>query len=242
MKRALLLLATALTTSAALAADHVPLPLVVGHLATRDGKVYEGATIIGEDEVGVKVQHDGGTARVLYSKLPDDLAKKFAVSAAEGKTQQEENEKKQKEAAEAQREREKEVKPQGGYIPNPPAPPAAAPVLDAETQAKIAALQAYLAKLKKGVQESTAASQKATKRAQELRARAEINVVDATGHTVASGTNGSVLAKAEFQENQAAKEQAKIAEAQGLIAQTEAKIVQLKNTPPAPPALKPKAN
>lgn len=240
MKHALILLAMGLTTAGALAQDHVELPLVVGHLATRDGKVYEGATIVGEDEVGVKVQHDGGTARVLYSKLPEELARKFAASAAEGKALLEENARKQKEAADARREQEKEIPEKGGYIPGPPRVTVVeAPLkLDEETEARIAALQAYISKLKKGVIEATAAMDKDHRRAAELRASANMTFYDSDGHSVTT-QNPSKMSKATYYDNQAGREGTKIAEAQRLIAETEQKIATIRATPPpAPPAKK----
>ena len=66
-----------LLATAAAAVEPVKLPLDVGTLKTRDGKVFESAKITGSDAVGVKVTHAGGVARLEYARLPKDLAAKF---------------------------------------------------------------------------------------------------------------------------------------------------------------------
>ena len=59
------------------AVEPLKLPMDVGTLKTRDGKVLEGAKIIGHDAVGVKVIHSSGTARLAFDRLPAELAARF---------------------------------------------------------------------------------------------------------------------------------------------------------------------
>ena len=59
------------------AVEPLKLPMEVGTLKTRDGKVLEGAKIVGHDAVGVKVVHASGIARLTFDRLPPQLAARF---------------------------------------------------------------------------------------------------------------------------------------------------------------------
>ena len=76
-----------LLAACASAVEPVVLPLDVGTLTMRDGKVYESVKVIGQDAVGVKISHAGGTARIPFEKLPKDLAARFPRDHAAAKEQ-----------------------------------------------------------------------------------------------------------------------------------------------------------
>ena len=90
--------------SVVMAAEPVVLPLDLGTFKTLDNKVYEEAKVIGSDAVGIKIMHAGGTARIIYDRLPRDLAAKFEVKPEAAREQLE-----KEAAAAAAHEREMKI-------------------------------------------------------------------------------------------------------------------------------------
>jgi hypothetical protein len=50
---------------------------VMESLKTRDGREYLKVEIIEHDDIGLKIRHDAGTARIPFERLPDDLRDKY---------------------------------------------------------------------------------------------------------------------------------------------------------------------
>ena len=50
---------------------------VLESLKTRDGREYLKVEIIEQDDIGLKIRHDAGTARIPFERLPDDLRDKY---------------------------------------------------------------------------------------------------------------------------------------------------------------------
>ena len=78
----------------ALAAEPVKLPLELGTLKTRDGRVFDRAKVVAQDAVGIKILHEAGSARIAHDRLPEDVASRFTFDRSAAKAQLE------KEAAE----------------------------------------------------------------------------------------------------------------------------------------------
>lgn len=234
--KSLLLSFLALST-VALAVEPVKLPMDVGTLKTREGKVLEGVKIVGADAVGVKVIHSGGTARLPYERLPKELAARFPRDADAAKEQLEKEA--QQEAAHDRsmdqattREKangESEETDEGGDTAVE-----GAPELSGSTKARIASLESYIRRLEAGIANSRDLAAKARERAQGIRENARMTVRETTttGRTTVSEVeNRSKLKRAEFQEKRAKREEAKIAEAEVLITTAREKIEVLKKTP-----------
>ena len=50
---------------------------VIESLKTRDGREYLKVEIVESDEIGLKIRHEAGTARIPFERLPDDLRTKY---------------------------------------------------------------------------------------------------------------------------------------------------------------------
>jgi hypothetical protein len=236
--KSLLLSFLALST-VALAVEPVKLPMDVGTLKTREGKVLEGVKIVGADAVGVKVIHSGGTARLPYERLPKELAARFPRDADAAKEQLEKEA--QQEAAhdrsmdqattreKAKANAESEETDEGGDTAVE-----GAPELSGSTKARIASLESYIRRLEAGIANSRDLAAKARERAQGIRENSRMTVRETTTTgktTVTEVDNRSKLKRAEFQEKRAKREEAKIAEAELLITTAREKIEILKKTP-----------
>lgn len=233
------LLWTLMFSSVALAVEPVKLPLDVGTLKTRDGKVLEGVKIVGADAVGVKVMHSGGTARLPYERLPKELAARFPRDSDAAKEQLEKEARQeaahdrsmdQAKAREMVKEKtESEEEDAGGDTAVE-----GAPELSGSTKAKIASLESYVKRLEAGIAKSRDLADKARERARGIRenARMIVRETTTTGKTSYSEVeNFSKIKRAEFQEKRAEREEAKIAEAEALIASANSQIDVLERTP-----------
>ena len=141
-----------LLATAAAAAEPVKLPLDVGTLKTRDGKVFEAAKITGHDAVGVKVTHAGGVARLEYARLPKDLAAKFPRDRDAAKEQLEKEAKDQ--AANDKTVVKKTPAPASGTGEKAKDGVEKAPELKGDPAAQISALEAYVQRLEDGIANS----------------------------------------------------------------------------------------
>jgi len=210
------------------AVEPVQLPLEVGTLKMRDGKVYEGAKIIGQDAVGVKVMHTGGTARIAYEKLPKDLAARFPRDNQAAKKLLEKEAK-----AEAVHDRTvdkalaKEAEEEKVNEAEENSPLEGLPDAQGDNPAKILVLESYISRLASGVADAKAKVTDARARAAGYRQAASTVVTrqDSMGniYTVDSG-NSSKLRKANYHDRRADKQEAKIRQAEHLIASARAKI------------------
>lgn len=232
-----LLLPLFLLAACAMAAEPVQLPLDVGTLKMTDGRLYEGVKVVGQDAVGLKITHEGGTARIPFEKLPKSLADRFPRDPEAAKKQKEEEAK-----AEAAHERamEKAVPADkkgtadkgsiadegdenGGSVEKEPE-------LSGDAKAKIAALKTYVARLEKGITEAQGEVDKSRQRASDLRADANYAIVTTYSDgtvTRDDRTNNSKLAKARYHDNRARNYETKIKEAQALIDAAKAKLGKL---------------
>lgn len=233
-------------SGAAWAVEPLKLPMDVGTLKTRDGKVLEGAKIVGHDAVGVKVIHSSGTARLTYDRLPRELAARFPrdPDAAKRQLEKEARQDAEHEAAvnDALKPKEEpadeaeadEAETDAGQ----PAEEEIAPVeqevkLEGSAQAKIAALEAYIARLEKGIAEETAAADELQKKADKHREAGKITVTEV-------GPNGRVYdredvnssrdSRARFYEKRKEKHTKKIEEAKKLIQSARFKISSLQRS------------
>lgn len=238
------LLLSCLLSAAALAAEPVTpaapvappppaeapeLPLEVGTLKMTDGRVYEGVKVVGQDAVGLKITHAGGTARIPFEKLPKSLASRFPRDPDAAKKQKEAEAK-----AEAAHDRavEKALADEGDENGRAVE---TEPEMKGDNKAKIAALEGYIARLEKGIDEARLEVEKSKQRASDLRSDAYYTVTtrDSQGVVqVENRTNGSKLSKARYHENRAKNYEGKILEAQRLIEGAQASIEKLKA--PAP--------
>jgi len=225
-----------LLAATAAAAEAVKLPLDVGTLKTRDGKVYEGAKVTGNDAVGVKITHAGGVARIEYARLPKDLAAKFPRDREAAKEQLA---KEAKDEAAHDRAVDKAVvekKTPAGEADSDTSDTdntvvEAKPVLQGNPEVKIAALNAYISRLEDGISKASNTVMDANAKAAKYASSATTSVTrsnaygDSTTHDVVNQTR---LNRAEFQRKRAEREQAKIVEAQRLIVDAKSQIETLK--------------
>ncbi len=212
------------------AAEPVALPLEFGTLKTRDGKVLEGAKIIGHDAVGVKVVHAGGTARVAFERLPKDLADRFPRDREAAKDQLE-KEARQEAAHDRAVDRAIVTKETDGPEEGPAGSPVEGlPELKGDPEVKIAQLEAYIRRLETGIEKANQVSQDALDRAAKYASSASTSVTryDSKGRaTTREVTNKSRLKRAKFQREKAEREQEKIKRARELIADARKEIVEL---------------
>lgn len=220
--------------SIGLAAEPVVLPLDLGTFKTLDNKVYEEAKVIGSDAVGIKIMHAGGTARIIYDRLPRDLAAKFEVKPEAAKEQLE------KEAA-AAAAHEREMKVVEKPVPTTKKPETSdeklarlaagdedvsvwdiemAPEATANTPAsgRIAALEAYVARARNKI----AAMEKEVVRLETSAARSQVKV----GSPTNDPTNNQD--RADFRRGRVSKQQEKIAEVHRQMKAAEREIEKLR--------------
>ncbi|MCW1924239.1 hypothetical protein OKA05_16855 [Luteolibacter arcticus] len=226
-----------LLAGAALAAEPLKLPLNVGTLKTRDGKVFENATITGHDAVGVKIVHSAGVARVEFSRLPKELADRFPRDHGAAKEQLDREAKR-----EAAHDRAVDKAPEKA-TPGKDAEDDTAdttpdttvekkPELKGDPEVKIASLEAYIRRLEMGIDKAKETVRDANEKADKYTNSATTTVTRRDkngGTTTRSVTNESRLTRAESQRKRAAREQAKVGEAQKLIEEAKSQVAELKS-------------
>lgn len=205
------------------------LPLEVGTLKLRDGTVYQGTKITGHDAVGVKIMHSGGTARLPYAKLPKDLADKFPRDVTAAKDQLEKEAKAEAahgrtvDKALAKEAQEEKVDLAAEESPLEKLPEGKG----GDSSAKIFALESYVRRLESGMLDAESKAQEARSRASNYltASLAGVERRDATGNVYyRDNNNASKQRKAEFHERRAQKFDAKIREAEHLIAMAKERI------------------
>lgn len=216
-----------LLATAAAAVEPVKLPLDVGTLKTRDGKVFESAKITGSDAVGVKVTHAGGVARLEYARLPKDLAAKFPRDRDAAKELLE------KEAKDEAANDKAVVKkaPATGTGEKAKAGIEKAPELKGDPAAQISALEAYVRRLEDGIANSQTTITIAEEEAKDL-GRQTIEYIDGYGK---SRVNRGKSRQLEQIHTLIAAEQDKISEASRLIAKANAQLDELRTRVTAQP-------
>lgn len=105
----------------ALSLSSTPLSLsgeVLETLRTRAGREYSKVEVLTNDDVGIRIRHDGGMARIAYGDLPDsiqskyrDERKKAAVAKIEATKAEQERLKQEQEKNEQEQLEEKTKKP-----------------------------------------------------------------------------------------------------------------------------------
>ncbi|HEY1120468.1 MAG TPA: hypothetical protein VGE67_02675 [Haloferula sp.] len=211
-----------LLATAAAAAEPVKLPLDVGTLKTRDGKVFEAAKITGHDAVGVKVTHAGGVARLEYARLPKDLAAKFPRDRDAAKEQLEKEAKDQ--AANDKTVVKKTPAPASGTGEKAKNGVEKAPELKGDPAAQISALEAYIRRLEDGIASSQTTITIAQTEAKDLE-RQTIDYVDGYGKTRSRGKSRQL----EQTRAVIAAEQDRISEASRLITKANAQLEELRS-------------
>jgi hypothetical protein len=101
-----------------------------------------------------------------------------------------------------------------------------------DNKAKIAALEGYIARLERGIEEARLEVAQSQRRAADLRSDAYFTVTtrDSRGVVqVENRTNGSKLSKARYHDNRARNYESKILEAESLIKGAQANIERLEN-------------
>lgn len=219
-----------MSLSGAFAAEPVELPLDVGTLKMRDGKVYEGAKIVGKDAVGVKVMHAGGTARIPYARLPKDLADRFPRDHGAAKEQLEKESR-----AEAAHDRtvDKALAKQAGQEEKEAEERVSAlesmPDAKGDNTAKILALEAYVMRLESGIADAEMKAANARDKAAAYR-RASVGSLrqDAYGNVYSDPYASSKERKARFHDRRAEREIGRISEARSMIAAAQQRIQSLR--------------
>lgn len=160
-----------------MAAEPVKLPLELGTLKTRDGRVFDGTRVVEQDAVGIKILHEAGSARIAYERLPDDVASRFSYDGGAAKAQL------QKEAAEAaaheramriveaEAEKPADVATARRTDPRdfPEVPVETMPALDGKaTSDRITALKNYIRRLEASIEEISQEIQKREERSSRL--------------------------------------------------------------------------
>ena len=210
-----------LLATAAAAVEPVKLPLDVGTLKTRDGKVFQDAKITGQDAVGVKILHAGGVARVEYARLPKDLAERFPRDREAAKEQLA---KEAKDEAANDRAVVKKSPATSGTNQQPKGGAEKAPELKGDPATQISALEAYVRRLEDGISKSRTTVAIAEEDAKTLASQAR-GYTDAYGKT---HENRSKWTQAERKRAEITAENDKIAEAERLVAKSNAQIEELR--------------
>ena len=215
----------------AYAAAPVEFPLVIGTLKLRDGSTYENAKVVGQDAVGLKIMHDGGTARLPFAKLPKELADRFP---RDSKAAKEQLEKEAKEATAHERTVDKAVAKQKTEdeeeIDEKDSPWEKAPEGEGGNLAKIAALEAYIRRMEHGIDKAKGDALRATQRAATYRETATQTVtsVDSQGQVYTeSRQNAAKYRRADSLERRARILDAKVREAGILIESARERIKRL---------------
>ena len=226
-----------LLATAAAAVEPVKLPLDVGTLKTRDGKVFEAAKVTGHDAVGVKIIHAGGLARVEYARLPKDLADRFPRDREAAKEQLDKEAKAEAAHDRAVDKAAVETKTpgsddaaEGDTADTGGAAVEGKPELKGNPEVKIATLNAYISRLEDGISKANGIIIDANAKASKYASTATTHVTRYSSNgtsTTRDVVNKSRLNRAEFQRKRAAREQEKIAQAQTLIADAKAQIASL---------------
>jgi hypothetical protein len=218
----------------AYAAEPVELPLAIGTLKLRDGSTYENAKVVGQDAVGLKIMHDGGSARLPFAKLPKELAARFPRDAEAAKKQLE---KEAKEATAHERTVDKAMAKQKAEdevdeVEAKDTPWEKAPEAEGNNLAKIAALEAYIRRMENGIDKAKEDADKATRRAANYRATATrtYTTTDSQGQVYTeTRQNNAKHHRADSLDRRARSLGAKIREAEILIQSARERIKRLED-------------
>lgn len=220
-------------------------PIEVGTLKTRDGRIYEKAKVLSEDAVGLKIIHEGGTARIAYERLPDEWVARFNhdPEAAKAQLQREAAEREANEKAIAlagigkkgmagdgtaakpgsQTADENNAVEDDAPIPAVEELPKAAVQNAAE---RVVSLRQYVARLKAGIAAAEEQEVRLLERASRMASGAVSKTQNARGQSVID-TNPARIARAEGIRDRAMRGREKIVEAKALIDRAEAEISSL---------------
>ena len=205
------------------------------------GREYKKVTITGVDNVGVKIRHESGTARLNYEDVPEEMQERFGYDPDRARKQA--MKEAQQAAARRQRMREQMSKAKGGggdqkKPRSKPSPKAPEPVarsgdenLSEEAEGKIQALEAKIAKLEEGVEEAREVVTAFQDKAAEMfkKATYEVEQRDQEGNKYSvTKYKKPELDKAEYYEGKAKAEAKKIVEANKIILRYRGEIKKIK--------------
>ena len=236
-------------------------PLKFDTLTTTDGKTYQKVEVVSQDAIGIKINHDGGIARLAFEKLPEELQKHFGYDPAKAAAQQTEEAQQERqhqqqmdrELLRKQQEQRKPPPPTGTpAVGSPESGPGAADDTPATTtdfdleappdEAELSKLEAYIigmkVKMDAAQQEITALQAKAAIEAAKMKT---IRQIDSRGNqTFYTIPDKSAQFRAKSLTRKAGELTKKIDHARHLVGVAEAKYARLTGTPgtPAPPARK----
>lgn len=229
---------------ACLRAEPVALPLELGTFRTLDNKVYEGTKVIGKDAVGIRIMHEGGTARIPYGRLPKDLAEKFEMDPEAAKAQlakeAAEGVAHEREAEMALKNRKREVNSEEGEEDvfadeedgEPEMTVEKLPELsDKEAVARILALQQYVSRMEANVTKAEKEIEYRVVRAWKVQRRTRDKIetkTDPDRFKSKYQLDYMEMTHDEFVRRIAGKQQAKVNEGKELIRQAQAEIRRLK--------------
>lgn len=217
------LIAWLLLAATATAIEPVKLPLDVGTLKTRDGKIFEGAKVTGHDAVGVKIIHSGGVARVEYARLPKDLAERFPRDREAAKEQLDKEAK--DEAANDRTMIKKVPATKSGTSQQAKGGVEKAPELTGDPEARISALEAYVRRLEDGIANSQTTIAIAEGEIKDIGRKPGRGAMDAQGNFRESRNK---IRQIDQKRAEIMAEDEKIAQASRLISEANAQIEHLK--------------
>jgi type II secretory pathway component HofQ len=211
---------------------------VIESLKTRGGREYLKVEVLTVDDVGIRIRHDAGTARISYQDLPDSLQAKYHFDRKKAEAA------KAKESQNlAEHEKSFEPPPIAAVPKKRPVPKSAAaseadPAADAQ---ELENLEAYIADMKGMVKTKTAEA--LNLRAQATTERSRVRYVksysyNSSNDSVRSGgaavPDKAGYAKADKYDEDATTLERQISKARILIGTAEAKYARLTGTPVSP--------
>ncbi len=211
-------------------------------LRTREGREYFKVEILSNDDVGIRIRHEAGTARIAFQNLPADLQAKYHYDPKKAAAQKEMESK-----AQLEQEANDPLGPDGskGRSPVPtksdagPSPAVAEPNPTAD-EVDLQKLEAYIVKMKLNVE--TAGREAARLRSQamseRMRMRNKVKGYDNRGQAVSETVQDkSGQVKADKLTEQAVAIERQILQARVLIGTAEAKYNRLTGNPNSPAPL-----
>ena len=209
---------------------------VLETLKTRDGREYLKVEVVANDEVGLRIRHEAGTARIPFENLPDDVQRKYKFDPSKAAA-------KKQEELRALALHEKSASAELAAPRNSPAPPSDASPTPATEFAPPAddlakeKLEAYIVEMKVRVETAKAEASKLRAKAstEKSKIRSVVDGYDNRGRSrMKMVPDKAGVFKGKKLEEEAAAIDRQIARARVLIGAAEAKYNRLIGSP-APP-------
>lgn len=203
---------------------------VMESLKTRGGREYLKVEVLTVDDVGIRIRHDAGTARISYQDLPDSLQSKYHFDrkkAAAAKAEESKNQ--------VEHEKSFEPPPIPDVSKEQPVSKTRAPqVRPAADPQELENLEAYIVDLKRMVKTKTEEVMRLRKQAAGERSRTRsVRSYNSGDDTVRSATvpDKAGYAKADKYDEEASALERQIQKAHILIGTAEAKYTHLNGIP-----------